>query len=76
MVAFFGTRKSNGTELYQPENTTKFSIFFLAGSLALRLSTQMVQKFSFVSVKAGAKGNTKWKMVHQGGMCAMPDICI
>ena len=52
--SFFVTRKCDGIELYQPQNATKFSIFFLEQSLAL-VTTQMFQKISFVSVKVGER---------------------
>ena len=74
MVVFFGTRKSNGIELYQPENATKFSIFFLAGSLALVIHTNGSEIF-LRFCKSGGKEIPNG-MVHPGGMCAMQDICI
>ena len=72
--SFFVTRKCDGIELYQPQNATKFSIFFLEGSLALVIHTNVSENFVRFC-KSGGKGMNNGT-VHPGGMCAMPDICI
>ena len=41
----FGTRKSNGIELYQPQNATKLYIFVLEESLALVIHTNGSENF-------------------------------
>ena len=75
MVVFFGTRKSNWLSCTNHKMPLNFP-FSSQREAWHWLSTQMVQKFSFVSVKAGASQGIPNGMVHPGGMCAMPDICI
>ena len=41
----FGTTKSNGIELYQPQNATKLYIFVLEESLALVIHTNGSENF-------------------------------
>ena len=75
MVVFLVREKVTGLSCTNHKmSLTKFSIFYLEGSLAPVIHTNGSEIFVRFC-KSGGKGIPNG-MVHPGGMCAMPDICI
>ena len=68
---FFGMRKSNGIELYQPQNATKFSIFFLAGNLALVIDTNGSEIFVRFRKSGEREYQMKWFIQVERVLCGI-----
>lgn len=71
----FGKRKSNEIELYQPQNALNFT-FSIQRKVWHWLSTQMIQKIFFVSLKVGEREyQMEWFIEVECVLCLIFDIC-